>query len=69
MQKVSSLPWGWQAEHLKRDLLSKIAETKAVCEANIEAKAQQLVNALEFSDRCPCAAVSQDWSALPTSLP
>lgn len=50
-----------QAEHLKRELLAKIAETKAGCEATIEAKAQQLVNALENTDRCPCASTNQDW--------
>lgn len=43
-----------QAEQLKRELLSKIAETKTGCEATIEAKAQQLTLALEAADRCPC---------------
>ncbi|CAL8471140.1 g10682 [Coccomyxa elongata] len=50
-----------QAEQLKRELLSKIAETKTGCEATIEAKAQQLTSALEAADRCPCATASSKW--------
>lgn len=50
-----------QAEHLKRELLTKIAETKASCEATIETKAQQLTSALEAADRCPCSAASAKW--------
>ena len=29
------------------------------CEALIEGKAQQLADALESSDRCPCVTISQ----------
>ncbi len=54
-----------QAEQLKRELLSKIAETKTGCEAAIESKAQQLTSALEAADRCPCATASSQWWALP----
>lgn len=50
-----------QAEHLKRELLTKIAETKAKCEATIENKAQQLTSALESVDRCPCATSTSQW--------
>ena len=58
--------WSLQAEHLKRELLAKIVETKAGCEATIEAKAVQLAAALESTDRCPCvtAAPSTQWWAL-----
>ena len=42
-------------EGLKRDMLAKIAETKAACEASIEAKAIELAEGLEAADRCPCA--------------
>lgn len=55
-----------QAEQLKRELLSKIAETKTGCEATIESKAQQLTSALEAADRCPCATASSQWWALPS---
>ena len=44
-----------QTEGLKRDMLAKIAETKAACEAAIEAKAVELAEGLEAADRCPCA--------------
>ena len=44
-----------QMEGLKRDMLAKIAETKAACEASIEAKAIELAEGLEAADRCPCA--------------
>ncbi|KAK9917530.1 hypothetical protein WJX75_005371 [Coccomyxa subellipsoidea] len=50
-----------QAEHLKRELLTKISETKAECEATIENKAQQLTSALESVDRCPCATSTSQW--------
>ena len=50
---------GHQAEHLKRELLARIVETKTSCEALIEGKAQQLADALESSDRCPCVTISQ----------
>ena len=60
-----TLPDGMQAEHLKRELLAKIVETKAGCEATIEAKAVQLAAALESTDRCPCVtAPSTQWWAL-----
>ena len=51
-----------QMEGLKRDMLAKIAETKAACEAAIEAKAIELAEGLEAADRCPCApAASPAW--------
>ena len=50
-----------QMESLKRDMLAKIAETKAACEANIEAKAIELAEELESADRCPCAPSHPAW--------
>ena len=50
-----------QMESLKRDMLAKIAETKAACEANIEAKAVELAEELESADRCPCAPAHPAW--------
>ena len=56
-----------QMEKLKRDMLAKIAETKAACEASIEAKAIELAEGLEAADRCPCALTAPPawFSALP----
>lgn len=48
-------------ESLKRGVLAKIAETKAACEANIEAKAVELAEELETADRCPCAPPHAAW--------
>ena len=49
-------------ESLKRDMLAKIAETKAACEANIEARAIELAEELESADRCPCGpSTAQAW--------
>jgi len=53
-------------ESLKRDMLAKIAETKAACEANIEAKAVDLAEELEQADRCPCAPSPRAWYDHPT---
>ena len=53
-------------ESLKRDMLAKIAETKAACEANIEAKAVELAEELEQADRCPCAPSPSAWYDYPT---
>ena len=50
-----------QMESLKRDMLAKVAETKAACEANIEAKAVELAEELESADRCPCAPSHPAW--------
>lgn len=48
-------------ESLKRGMLAKIAETKAACEASIEAKAVELAEELEAADRCPCAPAPPAW--------
>ena len=50
-----------QMESLKRGMLAKIAETKAACEASIEAKAVELAEELETADRCPCAPPPPTW--------
>ena len=55
------MPCFIQMESLKRDMLAKIAETKAACEANIEAKAVELAEELEMADRCPCAPQPPAW--------
>ena len=55
------MPCFIQMESLKRDMLAKIAETKAACEANIEAKANELAEELEMADRCPCAPQQPAW--------
>ncbi len=48
-------------DSMKRDMLAKVAETKAACEANIEAKAVELAEELEMADRCPCAPQQLAW--------
>ena len=55
------MPCFIQMESLKRDMLAKIAESKAACEAKIEAKATELAEELELADRCPCALQQPAW--------